>query len=75
MNLIGQEERHLRVFALPSKFSDLGTIHISKSLAGGLKLTGVLILYGIVAYFALWVFYHFITNVKMLRREALEKEG
>nr|MBC8360574.1 sulfite exporter TauE/SafE family protein [Candidatus Desulfatibia profunda] len=64
-----------RLFALPSKFSDLGTIHISKSLAGGLKLAGVLALYGIVAYFALWVFYHFIANIKTLRWEALGKEG
>ncbi len=64
-----------RLFALPSKFSDLGAIHISKSLAGGLKLAGVLILYGIVAYFALWVFYHFITNLKSLRQEILGKEG
>ena len=64
-----------RLFALPSKFSALGVIQVSKSLGEGLKLIGTVILFGIVAYFAFWVFYHFITNVKNLRQEALEKEG
>jgi hypothetical protein len=64
-----------RLLALPSKLSDLGIIHISKSLGGGLKMVGVVILFGIISYFALWVFYRFITNVKTFRQEALRKEG
>ena len=64
-----------RLFALPSKFSDLGIIQISKSLGGGLKIAGVVILFGIVVYFAGWVLYRFISNIKDLRQEALGKEG
>lgn len=64
-----------RLLALPSKLSDLGFIHISKSLGGGLKMAGVVILFGIIAYFALWVFYRFITNVQTFRQEALKMEG
>ena len=64
-----------RLLALPSKFSDLGFIHISKSLGGGLKLAGVVILFGIITYFALWVFYRFLTNIKTFRQEALKMEG
>jgi uncharacterized membrane protein YfcA len=64
-----------RLLALPSKFSDLGTIHISKSLGGGLKVAGTVILFGIVAFFAGWVFYRFITSLKILRQEAVRKEG
>ncbi len=64
-----------RLLALPSKLSDLGIIHISKSLGSGLKLAGVVILFGIITYFALWVFYRFITNVKTFRQEALKMEG
>jgi len=64
-----------RLFALPSKFSDLGIIQISKSLGGGLKIAGVVILFGIVVYFAGWVLYRFISNFKDLRQEALGKEG
>ena len=64
-----------RLLALPSKFSDLGFIHISKSLGGSLKLAGVVILFGIIAYFALWVFYRFITNIQTFRQEALKMEG
>ena len=64
-----------RLLALPPKLSDLGIIHISKSLGGGLKLTGVIILFGIISYFALWVFYRFLTNIKTFRQETLRKEG
>ncbi|MEJ2656494.1 MAG: sulfite exporter TauE/SafE family protein [Desulfobacterales bacterium] len=64
-----------RLLALPSKLSDLGIIPISKSLGSGLKLAGVVILFGIIAYFALWVFYRFITNVQTFRQEALKMEG
>ena len=64
-----------RLLALPSKFSDLGFIHISKSLGSSLKLAGVVILFGIITYFALWVFYRFITNIQTFRQEALKMEG
>jgi len=60
-----------RLFALPSKFSELGVIDISKSVSDNLKVVGVVILFGIVVFFALWVFYHFLANVKMLRQEAI----
>jgi len=64
-----------RLLALPSKLSDLGIIHISKSLGSGLKVAGIIILFGIITYFALWIFYRFITSVKTFRQEAFRKEG
>lgn len=63
-----------RLFALPSKLSDLGFIDISKPMGNGLKMFGVVVLFAIVAYFALWVFYRFITNIKTFRKEAFGKE-
>jgi uncharacterized membrane protein YfcA len=62
-----------RLFALPSKFSELGVIDVSKSVSGNLKFIGVVTLFGIVIFFASWVFYHFLANLKMLRQEAMGK--
>jgi uncharacterized membrane protein YfcA len=60
-----------RLFALPAKFSELGVIDVSKAVSGNLKIVGVVILFGIVVFFASWVFYHFLANIKMLRQEAM----
>jgi len=60
-----------RLFALPSKFSELGVIDLSKTVSGNLKIVGVVILFGIVVFFASWVFYHFLANIEMLRQEAV----
>jgi uncharacterized membrane protein YfcA len=64
-----------RLFALPSKFSAMGVFEVSKALADILRVAGIVVLFGIVIYFAGWVFYRFLSNVKNLRQEALGKEG
>ena len=63
-----------RLFALPSKFRAMGMLPISQPLAEGLRLAGVVVLFGIVIFFALWVLYRFLGSVQILRQEALEKE-
>ena len=64
-----------RLFALPSKFKAMGMLNISQPLAEGLRLAGVVVLFGIVIFFALWVLYRFLGSIKILRQEATGKEG
>ena len=64
-----------RLFALPSKLSSMGVIHISKSVSDILRIAGIVVLFGIVIFFAGWVFYRFLSNVKTLRQESMGKEG
>ena len=58
-----------RLFALPSKFLALGVIDMSKNLAEGLRMAGVVIFFALVGVFAAWVLMKFITNIRELREE------
>lgn len=58
-----------RLFALPAKLNALGTISISSSLAEGINSAGIVIFFGIISFFAIWVLYTFFTNIKALKVE------
>jgi uncharacterized protein len=58
-----------RLFALPEKLGQMGYIQISPALGGNLTVVGNWLFFGIITVFAVWVFYMFFTNMKILRGE------
>ncbi|MFZ0889957.1 MAG: sulfite exporter TauE/SafE family protein [Candidatus Binataceae bacterium] len=59
-----------RLFALPSKLSDMKVISIPKTVTGGLNTAGIWIFFVVIGIFCFWVFREFSVNIKVLRREA-----
>ncbi|MFW6004978.1 MAG: sulfite exporter TauE/SafE family protein, partial [Desulfonatronovibrionaceae bacterium] len=58
-----------RLFALPEKLGDMGYIGISPGLGSSLSSLGNWLFFLVIGVFAVWVFYMFITNMKILRGE------
>jgi uncharacterized membrane protein YfcA len=58
-----------RIFALPSKLSQMGYLPISKSTGAILDTIGVWAFFVVIGGFSAWVIGTFIRNIKMLRGE------
>ena len=56
-----------RVATLPKKFVELGYISMSKDLINGIEFVGNILFWLVVAFFGLWVFYKFFSNIGKLR--------
>ena len=64
-----------RLCALPPKLQKLGYINIGNDTANTINTIGNWLFFGIITFFALWVFSKFITNVGKLRAEAIASSG
>ena len=58
-----------RIFALPSKLGDMGVIPISKGTGAVLERIGVYAFFLVLAGFAIWVLFTFLTNIDVLKGE------
>jgi uncharacterized protein len=58
-----------RLFALPSKLASMDMIPMSTATGKLLETVGTYIFFGVLAAFALWVFYIFFTNIRTLKGE------
>jgi len=58
-----------RIFALPSKLGDMGVIPISKGTGAVLESIGVYAFFIVLAGFAIWVLFTFLTNIDVLKGE------
>ncbi|MBW1917391.1 MAG: sulfite exporter TauE/SafE family protein [Deltaproteobacteria bacterium] len=56
-----------RLFALPKRLNQMEYISISKGLAGGLDLIGLIVFFVIIGIFGLWVLSMFFKNLNVLR--------
>ncbi|MDY0351003.1 MAG: sulfite exporter TauE/SafE family protein [Desulfobulbaceae bacterium] len=58
-----------RLFALPSKLASMDMIPMSTATGKLLETVGTYIFFGVLAAFAIWVFYIFFTNIRTLKGE------
>lgn len=58
-----------RVFSLPAKLGKMEIINISSSMGKIIDNIGIVIFFGVIIVFALWVFKTFFTNIKVLKGE------
>ncbi|HHO47954.1 MAG TPA: sulfite exporter TauE/SafE family protein [Desulfobacteraceae bacterium] len=58
-----------RLFALPSKLASMDMIPMSAATGKLLEKVGTYIFFGVLATFAIWVFYIFFTNIRTLKGE------
>jgi len=56
-----------RLFALPSKLSAAGWITIDKGISEALSFLGLVVFFGILIVFAVWILWKFATNIDALR--------
>lgn len=63
-----------RLFALPSKLGKMEIISISPSTAKMIDNVGVVIFFGVIIVFALWVYKTFFTNIKVLKGDDDDKK-
>jgi len=59
-----------RAFALPSKLAGMEMISMTKETGKLLETVGTYIFFIVLGAFALWVFYIFFTNIRVLKGEA-----
>jgi len=59
-----------RVATLPKKFVELGYLNLSKDMINGIEMVGNWLFWAVVAFFGIWVFYKFFSNIGKLRGEA-----
>jgi len=58
-----------RAATLPRKLAEIELISISKNLSAGIENAGNILFWVVVAFFAFWMFFKFLTNVGTLREE------
>ena len=58
-----------RIFALPGKLGDMGVIPITKQTGVVLEKVGVYAFFIVLSGFAIWVFFTFFTNIRVLKGE------
>ena len=58
-----------RAFALPPKLAKMGYISMAKETGRMLDLVGNVIFFAVLGAFALWVFWIFFTNIRVLKGE------
>lgn len=58
-----------RLFALPDKMRKLGYIDLSKATTTFIDRIGMVVFFGVILIFALWVFKVFFSNIKVLKGE------
>jgi len=58
-----------RAFALPGKLAELEVLPVSRQVVEVLDLIGVWAFFLVIGIFAVWVFYTFFTNLKILKGE------
>jgi uncharacterized protein len=59
-----------RVATLPKKFVELGYLDLSKGMINGIETVGNWVFWAVVAFFGIWVFFKFFSNIGKLRGEA-----
>lgn len=59
-----------RVATLPKKFVELGYLSLSKDVINGIEMVGNWLFWAVVAFFGVWVFFKFFSNIGKLRAEA-----
>jgi len=59
-----------RVATLPKKLVELGYLNLSTSMINGIETVGNWLFWAVVAFFGVWVFYKFFSNIGKLRGEA-----
>ncbi|WP_066634714.1 sulfite exporter TauE/SafE family protein [Desulfolucanica intricata] len=59
-----------RLFALPEKMSKMGYIHLDAAVGKMINSVGVVVFFGLIAIFAIWIIGTFIRNIPKLRAEA-----
>jgi len=58
-----------RIFALPAKLRDMGVLPISKQMGAILENIGIYAFFIVLAGFAIWVIFTFLTNIGVLKGE------
>ena len=58
-----------RLFALPDKMRKLGYIDLPKGVTTAINNIGMVVFFGVILVFALWVFKVFFSNIKVLKGE------
>jgi uncharacterized membrane protein YfcA len=58
-----------RAFALPSKLASMDIISMSPETGKMLETVGTYVFFGVLGAFAIWVFYIFFTNIRVLKGE------
>ncbi len=58
-----------RLFALPRKLADLGYVALPRATSVWLEQLGVVLFFGTVGLFALWILWLFASHVRVLRRD------
>jgi len=59
-----------RLFALPEKLSQMGYISLSLSAGSIITQIGVVLFFGLVSFFALWIIGTFLRNIPKLRADS-----
>jgi len=59
-----------RVATLPKKLVELGYLDLSTGMINGIETVGNWLFWAVVAFFGVWVFYKFFSNIGKLRGEA-----
>ncbi|MBF0316669.1 MAG: sulfite exporter TauE/SafE family protein [Nitrospirae bacterium] len=59
-----------RVATLPKKFTELDVINVPKGVSSFIEVTGNIVFWVVVGFFALWVFGKFFGNLKKFTEEA-----
>jgi hypothetical protein len=59
-----------RVATLPKKLVELGYLSLSKDVINGIEMVGNWLFWAVVAFFGVWVFFKFFSNIGKLRAEA-----
>ena len=59
-----------RVATLPKKLVELGYLNLSKDMINGIEMVGNWLFWAVVAFFGIWVFFKFFSNIGKLRGEA-----
>jgi hypothetical protein len=55
-----------RIFALPSKLSDVGVISLSKEVGSTLETIGIYAFFIVIMVFSVWVIGTFLLNIRVL---------
>jgi len=59
-----------RMATLPKKFVEMGYLDMPKPVIDGIETVGDILFWAVMAFFGIWVFYKFFSNIAILREEA-----
>jgi len=62
-----------RIFALPSKLSDVGFIPLSKEAGSFLESIGIYMFFIVITIFSVWVIGTFLKNIPVLLGKGVKK--